>query len=233
GPTPITATRWVRHPGYNESDYNTWENDIGIIVIGSDVINFNSDNVQEICLPQDDINTDGQVMRVAGWGNTQRYGSLSFNSVLREASVLGANSMKPRSTFPIGSSIAALPLSGFVSVGDSGGPVMLNRNNWWTIVGVIQAQFLHNRAQNCDPSCPLFFTRVSQHLGWINEVIDENTFENTLPLPFLYNVQDSSLNSSHSNNQRDDENDEIFSELNENLRLLEAYLRKNKHDELK
>ncbi|RWR98603.1 chymotrypsinogen B-like protein [Dinothrombium tinctorium] len=175
----------------------TWENDIGMIVIASDVIDYDFDDVEEICLPEDNLNTDGQVMRVAGWD------------------------------------IAAYALSGFVSDGDSGGPLMLYRDGSWAIVGIIREHFVNNITQVCNPSCPSIYTRVSRHLGWINGVIDDNTFENTLPLPFPDNDQESTLNGSHSNYQMDDENAEFFLELNENLRLLEAYLRKNKHDELK
>ncbi|RWS06518.1 trypsin-1-like protein, partial [Dinothrombium tinctorium] len=168
GPPSTTATRWIRHPDFNESDVNTWENDIGMIVIASDVIDYDFDVVEEICFPEDNINTDGQVMRVAGWNN-------NTDSVLRETSVGGINSMH-LSSFPIGrhSSIC------------------------------LKEYFVNNLTQFCDPSCPSIYTRISRHLGWINGVIDDNSFENTLPLPFPYNDQESTLNGSHFNYQMDD-----------------------------
>ncbi|RWR98474.1 Chymotrypsinogen 2-like protein, partial [Dinothrombium tinctorium] len=68
-----------------------------------------------------------------------------------------------------------LGLTGFASYGDSGGPLMLQRDGSWTLEGVQSRICVNDYSQNCDPTCPAIFTRVENHLHWIYSIINENT----------------------------------------------------------
>ncbi|RWS05710.1 hypothetical protein B4U79_19081 [Dinothrombium tinctorium] len=91
--------------------------------------------------------------------------------VLREAVVVGLNSNSFSRNGCIGGSISALGLTGLTSSSDSGDPLMLQRNGIWTLVGVSRNFCGYDASQNCDPSCPLLVTRVSNYLDWINGII--------------------------------------------------------------
>lgn len=56
--------------------------------------------------------------------------------------------------------------------GDSGGPVLVFRDNRWILVGIIS--FGHDdhdlvmRKKKCNASMPFYFTKVSSYFNWIN-----------------------------------------------------------------
>ncbi|RWR99621.1 chymotrypsinogen B-like protein [Dinothrombium tinctorium] len=163
----ISAIRWYIHPNYNYYVESTWEHDIAIIEVKQGSIDFENDQVGQICLPEDHINTDGQEMITAGYGNPQRYGASYRNPRLREATVYGVNSTFFGLPNHVNGSITAVGFNGFLSFYDIGDPLMLERNGVWTLVGVARYICLNNESQNCDPRAPMLFTRVSNYLDWI------------------------------------------------------------------
>ncbi|RWR99045.1 chymotrypsinogen B-like protein, partial [Dinothrombium tinctorium] len=92
------------------------------------------------------------------------------------ASLVGQNCQTFAREYFIGGSIASLGLSGFASDGDSGSSLILQRNGRYTLVGVYSTICMNNETQNCDPSCPIIFTRVENHLHWIHSIINGNTY---------------------------------------------------------
>lgn len=138
------------HPQYDSKYLN---NDIAILKLDSPFTLNNFVNI--ICLPDANWDLQNTQMTVIGWGsvdggNTPR----SSSPILKEANVSQYNSADQ--IFGAGTPNA---VSCF---GDSGGPIVINVENKFYVVGLTSFG-----SEVC--KSPAYYTRVGYYLSWINE----------------------------------------------------------------
>jgi len=163
----IDSTQYVIHKDF--LDAKTFVlNDIAIIKLKKPV-NF-TDTIQPIRLPaQTDVVPDGTVLTAAGWGAASVDGNQStilMQVGLAKESDTSCNkglegAYDAKQMFCAGTQkLAACP-------GDSGGPVMFNNTNVYTLEGIVSWGGCNR------PGYPAagVFTRVTTYLPWINQQI--------------------------------------------------------------
>ncbi|KAG7177721.1 Proclotting enzyme-like 3 [Homarus americanus] len=167
GDTPSTNVRiadFRLHKDFNPRDFN---NDIAILVLEQPVI-YN-DFVIPICLPPSSQQFTGDTVTVAGWGAVKHEGPVS--SVLRKVSLPVWTNTDCDEAYdqPIRDSMIC---AGFPGGGrdacqdDSGGPMMVQVNGTWTIVGLVSFG-----VKCAEPGIPGVYTRVNYFLDWISDNI--------------------------------------------------------------
>ncbi|CAF1614987.1 unnamed protein product [Adineta ricciae] len=164
-PRTFTLEHACIHPGFN---HNTLLHDIAILKLKQPIIR--SSLVDTICLPGNEQTIDnGTRVWVAGWGSNAEYSS-SLNTLMH-------------------ADLQILPTSLCLSVestehqlcagwsdgkkdacrGDSGGPLMLYKNNRWYIVGIVSFGDGCSRANSGG-----IYTRVSAYHQWILQTMSSS-----------------------------------------------------------
>lgn len=168
----------IIHPQYIPRQHY---NDIAVIRL-KDPINFEN-NVQPICLPTaPEIRRKrllGREVTVTGWGDQDFGGKRA--SILREVNVRVINVSSCDKSYEEvrGASLPRGITRQFICAGvpeggkdacqrDSGGPLMLLENSAWILVGVVSFGFQCARAEY-----PGVYTRVTDYLDWLQEVVAE------------------------------------------------------------
>lgn len=135
--------------------------DIGVVTLGVNITY--TANIRPCCLSSSPaipfINTPGVI---AGWGETSAASIGSVSPLLQQAvvqvrdtSVCGFQTNNDTLCASFGA-ISTCPI-------DSGGPLMVNNNNLWTCVGIIDG-----RAPGCNNPIP--FTRISTYAAAITNI---------------------------------------------------------------
>lgn len=113
----------------------------------------------------------GERAIVVGFGATSNSGSISSNQYLSHVSVSVITNGDCSLAFPIVLQSSNICTSGFGSVGfcrgDSGGPLIVNRDNRQILIGV--ASF--NSALGCQSGLPNAYARVTSFMDFINRHI--------------------------------------------------------------
>ncbi|XP_004690243.1 PREDICTED: chymotrypsinogen B-like [Condylura cristata] len=127
-----------------------------------------SETVSPVCLPSAQDNFPaGSLCVITGWGRTHYHGDM-----LQQANVPLWSNAECVSLW--GSNITNTTIcvggSGFAACkGDSGSPVVCQKNGAWTLVGVVS--FV---SANCLTSFPTVCTRVTEFIPWIHDIITKN-----------------------------------------------------------
>ncbi|UJR28817.1 hypothetical protein I4U23_010041 [Adineta vaga] len=171
-PRTFTLEHTCIHPGFN---HNTLLHDIAILKLKQPVIR--SSLVDTICLPTDEQTIDnGTRVWVAGWGSNAEYSS-SLNTLMH-----ADLHMLPPSLCSSIESTEYQMCAGWTDGkkdacrGDSGGPLMLYKNNRWYIVGIVSFGDGCSRANSGG-----IYTRVSAYHQWILQIMSSSS-SSTVPL---------------------------------------------------
>lgn len=162
-------------------------NDIGLIKLKRKV-NLSRPEVALICLPDLKLKNEqvnnGDDLLVVGWGTyAEEYTRSKFTPEnLRQVILTALDSMSlecnsgekgknwDQTNIICAHSNEKNKKSG-TCTGDSGGPVVMYRNNRWILVGIVSyGDFIkdeHSNARKCDASRPSYFVKVSSYLDYI------------------------------------------------------------------
>ncbi|XP_034425173.1 chymotrypsinogen A-like isoform X2 [Hippoglossus hippoglossus] len=173
GSNPNEVSRTIAqvkcHPSYNS---RTYENDICLLKLSSPV-NFTT-YIQPVCLAGANSTIhSGLITWVAGWGNTRPFG-WSPSNTLQEANltIVGNKECRCNNRFLITDKMicAGVRAGGIDSCqGDSGGALVRKVGSGWTAVGIVSF------GDGCaKPNTPGIYTRVSEYMGWISNIIGSN-----------------------------------------------------------
>ncbi|XP_047471300.1 venom protease-like [Penaeus chinensis] len=148
------------HSNFNS---RTFENDIALLILGQPVT-FNK-HVRKICLPPAGESFINRRATVTGWGALAYQGPVSpvLNKV--ELPIWDNERCDAAYDQPIRSTMlcAGLPEGGQDSCqDDSGGPLMVEINNNWAVVGIVSFG-----TRCAEPGKPGVYTRVNSFLDWI------------------------------------------------------------------
>ncbi|NXV39219.1 FA7 factor, partial [Rissa tridactyla] len=165
----IGVERSWTHPHYDSNDYN---GDIALLYLSGDVI-FN-EYALPICLPSPGLaallGEEGRVGMVSGWGATHDRGStLRFLMKVRlpivamETCQRATDRLVTDNMFCAGYRAEAAD----ACKGDSGGPFTMSYHNTWFLLGIV------SWGEGCAEEGKYgVYTRVSNYLPWIKEVVE-------------------------------------------------------------
>ncbi|KAJ8720329.1 hypothetical protein PYW07_012372 [Mythimna separata] len=165
GGTRVTTSDVVVHPSYNTANIN---NDIAVIRLPTNVGFSNS--IRPIALPSGFdlwMTFAGSWAVVAGFGRTSDQ-STSVASVISQANVQVVNEVDCQGIygpeFVTHSTICTSGLGGVgPCIGDSGGPLILNRNTGPILIGVVS--FVSGAG--CQAGLPAAYARVTSFNSWL------------------------------------------------------------------
>merc|ERR1712032_1480519 len=169
------------HRGFRQSDRSIFALDIGLLILQGDAIL--STEVWPICLYHPELNASlRSELTVAGWGRTETErnpSELRFTKLTKvPASVCEREWSKELQKNPnpllrsgmkiLGSQFCAGDVNRLsdACLGASGGPIMVELNNRWYLVGVTSAG-----SPRCKSTPPGLYTRVSSFWPWLAENI--------------------------------------------------------------
>ena len=153
----------INHPNFTEKQGVIQGGDICLMKLDSPVSINNY--VQPICLPAANIDLTGKSLIVAGFGSTSATNIIS-SAILREGVFQEVN-VCTTSMFNKADKICLKSNNAQICIGDSGGPLMLNQNGMYYIVGVCST----GEGKTCFP--PFIHTRVSAYLTWIRQYVKD------------------------------------------------------------
>uniref|UniRef100_T1JFG4 Peptidase S1 domain-containing protein n=1 Tax=Strigamia maritima TaxID=126957 RepID=T1JFG4_STRMM len=164
---------------------NGFYNDIAILKLSAPIKQF-TDYIKPICLPTDKMkneNTIGEFATIAGWGS-EFYGGAE-SGVLKQAELpIWDNADCDRVfTQKIENIFVCAGLADGgkdACQGDSGSPLMIQRDNRWIQYGIVS--FGEKCAQAGSPGV---YTRLTEFLPWITENISNNPSSNQNEYLFL------------------------------------------------
>ncbi|NWV57138.1 FA7 factor, partial [Daphoenositta chrysoptera] len=159
---------WI-HPHYNSNNYN---GDIALLYLSSAAVL--NEYVIPICLPSPNLaallSEEGRVGMVSGWGATHERGSTLRFLMKVQLPIVGLERCQQAmdrlltdSMFCAGHSTAAAD----ACKGDSGGPFTVPHHNTWFLLGIV------SWGEGCAEQGKYgVYTRVSNYLPWIKEVVE-------------------------------------------------------------
>ncbi|KAG8524915.1 Chymotrypsinogen B, partial [Galemys pyrenaicus] len=154
------------NPGFTRHNYS---NDITLLKLATPV-NI-SNIVSPVCLPSAQDNfTIGSLCVTTGWGRTSVLGTGA--NKLQQATVpllstADCNNLWQR-VFP--GTIVCTGSRGLTAcMGDSGSPLVCQKDGAWTLVGVVS--FVTG---TCRTNLPTIYTRVTEFMPWIQEILTQN-----------------------------------------------------------
>ena len=164
----------IYHPGWSSPDLS---NDYALIEL-KQAVPF-SQAIAPVCLPMNDQeNFANDIGTIVGWGITE-LGQLS--SVLREAEVFILSNitcyetLKPYGILPDANIICIQGSPQGVNQttcnGDSGGPLMVQKNGKFIHVGLTS----YGLSAECSTDLPTMFSRTTSILEWISAVISSTS----------------------------------------------------------
>nr|XP_060624109.1 coagulation factor VII-like [Anolis sagrei ordinatus]XP_060624110.1 coagulation factor VII-like [Anolis sagrei ordinatus] len=168
----VKVRQFWKHPQYDSTNYN---NDIALIRLTSDVV-F-TQHVFPICLPSSNlasllIEEQSQGM-VSGWGATHAKGRLTRFLMKVKLPLVSMDTCRQSTEKPITDNMFC---AGYAEEGrdacegDSGGPFAAAYRNTWYLLGIV------SWGEGCaDVGKYGVYTRVSNYIPWIKEVIESET----------------------------------------------------------
>merc|ERR1712106_117166 len=161
-----------RHPEFTDRDSH-FRNDLAILTLEK-ATKFN-EAIRPVCLPSPDAQDfTGLNATALGWGDTDGDELIdAWAHVLQEVElpILGHEECDARfARIPIKAEkeICAAPFDGGrdTCTGDSGGPLLVQENNHWTVIGLVSWG-----PTRCGSGVPGVYTRVDGFLDWIWDII--------------------------------------------------------------
>ncbi|CAG5030888.1 unnamed protein product [Parnassius apollo] len=156
-----------RHPEFN---WNTYQNDIGLVKMAHNA--HYSDYIRPICLPRNDfleqINAGTQLV-TAGWGsNDVNHRDVKKDALLPYVPMKTCRRSLSTMTLTNKQICAGGGPSEQTCVGEFGGPLMFQNDDYYIAVGVLSYRFGQCRVVNL----PGVYTNVYEYLEWINSMME-------------------------------------------------------------
>ncbi|CAL4064833.1 unnamed protein product [Meganyctiphanes norvegica] len=157
------------HPQF---DARTFEYDLALLRF-YEPVNFQP-NIIPICIPQDDYNFISNTGYVSGWGRLYEDGPLP--SIMQKVPVPVITNQECEAMYKVAGYVEHIPqifiCAGYEAglkdscEGDSGGPMVIQRDGVWNLAGVISWGI------GCAlPNQPGVYTRISAFREWIEKII--------------------------------------------------------------
>ncbi|CAK1589512.1 unnamed protein product [Parnassius mnemosyne] len=164
----IIPIEWSkRHPEFN---WNTYQNDIGLVKLAHNV--QYSDYIRPICLPRTDYLQQisaGTHLLSAGWGsNDVNYNDVKKDAVLPYVPMKICRHSLSTMTLTNKQICAGGEPSQQTCVGDYGGPLMFQTDDYYIAVGVLSYRLGGCGVENL----PGVYTNVYEYLDWINSMME-------------------------------------------------------------
>ncbi|XP_039487778.1 chymotrypsin BI-like [Drosophila santomea] len=153
---------------HNEWDTNLSVNDIALIKLPISLI-FN-DYIKAVQLPNPEVQYQFSEAISSGWGDVDDKGNMDPKLKYYNPQILSDRECEHwykssiTSAFPA-SLICIAPNENRPCRGDSGSPLVIRQESNLVLLGI--TSFIIG--ENCGPSYPVLFTRVSSHLTWIRD----------------------------------------------------------------
>lgn len=176
----VAAEEIIPHPDYQRHDLSNFDADLAVIRLKKKVT-YNK-FIKPICLWEGDTDIrqiEQERGTVVGWGKNGKTTSTSKPllglqlEIVSESTCLRADPafqyMTSNRTFCAGNVDGSGPCNG-----DSGGPLMIERNGRWYLRGIISTSLLDPKTRSCDLGKYVVFTDVAKFHTWIIEQIDNN-----------------------------------------------------------
>ncbi|XP_064097051.1 phenoloxidase-activating factor 3-like isoform X1 [Macrobrachium nipponense] len=170
----VKVDSYIVHPEYSIKGYGE---DIALVKLKEPVDLTAYKEIKPACLPKDDSNTyEGYNGIVAGWGVQDYNDGSSYPDVLMEVSVpildTKCNGYNPSFKITKKMMCAGYKKGGKDACsGDSGGPMVVNENGIYTLVGIVSL------GEGCaEPNAPGIYTRVSKYLDWIAQNTNDASY---------------------------------------------------------
>ena len=179
-----TVSKVIFHENYNHRDPN---NDIALIKLSKRVVLSRS--VYPICLPESPFLANSIINKfgfVAGWGRSDPEAIFVTNqnrklhhTVLK---VINGDELCSRhlQSFDYSNLYCAydanITKSSNVCIGDSGGPLMIYRENKYYIYGIVSFVFTFFDSEGkckCYTQAPSYFTKVPHCIDWLAKILIE------------------------------------------------------------
>ncbi|XP_054934371.1 chymotrypsinogen A-like [Dermacentor andersoni] len=168
--TGVRAHKIIAHPRFVKRDEIV--HDVALVKLPVD-LEFHR-FMKPVCLPTHKMDVAGKILVVAGWGRTE-WGNTSKS--LRRAEVVGLTdelcqdelrTVRNRKHATPGPVICAFGIGTGACRGESGGPLTLRGDDGKTLqLGIVAAG-----KDECPPSRPPFYARVSSHIEWIEKALN-------------------------------------------------------------
>lgn len=150
-------------------------NDIALMKL-AEKVDFSSLYINRVCLPEGNLKVDGEILTVAGWGDTVTGDGKHIPDLLKhtdlEAKTDDYCKKQWGSRMWDGSQmLCAEAPNTSPCVGDSGGPLFMtdDADGHQTQVGVVSFG-----EKTCSGPRPPVFTRVSNYMDWIKKTVSSN-----------------------------------------------------------
>lgn len=165
----VGVRQYWTHPQYDSNNYN---NDIALMRLSSDVV-F-SQHIIPVCLPSPTLATllteEGTLGMVSGWGATHAKGRLTRFLLKVQLPVVSMETCRRSTEKLITDNMFCAGYEEEVQdacKGDSGGPFVVAYRGTWYLMGIV------SWGEGCGEAGKYgAFTRVSNYIPWIKEVID-------------------------------------------------------------
>ncbi|XP_047989851.1 uncharacterized protein LOC125229114 [Leguminivora glycinivorella] len=160
----IHPDRIAKHPRYNRDELH---NDIAMMRLSSAAPY--TDYIRPICVPRFNINSgkfEGTPLTVAGWGQTES-GQPSTIKLHTQVAQVPLN--KCRRHYPDiteGQLCAAGKNGQDTCMGDSGGPIMMERDGIFYLIGLVSGK---RSDAGCGSPVPTMYTNVFAYTKWIQD----------------------------------------------------------------
>uniref|UniRef100_T1IVS7 Vitamin K-dependent protein C n=1 Tax=Strigamia maritima TaxID=126957 RepID=T1IVS7_STRMM len=148
-------------------------NDIGLIKL-RDAVTFN-EFMKPPCFPRPNLNYDGQLARVAGWGRVFEGGSQSDLLMKVDLPILSLKECK--NAYGVNIIQSSFICAGFNEggkdscEGDSGGSLVWQNQSRWYLIGLVSWGIGCAR-----PNSPAPYTRVDKYYDWLDQHMPNVTF---------------------------------------------------------
>ncbi|XP_028931419.1 chymotrypsinogen 2-like [Ornithorhynchus anatinus] len=148
----------------------TIRNDITLLKLASPA--HLTDTVSPVCLPQAGQDFPaGSTCVTTGWGKTKHNALLTPKKLQQAALPLLSNEeCKEFWGSKISDVMICAGASGVSScMGDSGGPLVCEKDGAWTLVGIVSWG-----SGTCSTSTPAVYSRVTELMSWVQDILDAN-----------------------------------------------------------
>ncbi|XP_023161681.1 tryptase isoform X2 [Drosophila hydei] len=166
------ARRIVMHPEYSSRLQLQPDADIALITLDSPVI-FN-DIISPICLWETaETETEAEIGSIAGWGTDENGNSMTRYPRVVDAKIatVGECARRWKVQKILDRTLCAGNLDGSgPCLGDSGGGLMIKRNNRWLLRGVVSLGE-RSTVDHCNNNQYVLYCDLAKHMTWIRQYI--------------------------------------------------------------
>uniref|UniRef100_A0A6B0V6Y0 Putative trypsin-like serine protease n=1 Tax=Ixodes ricinus TaxID=34613 RepID=A0A6B0V6Y0_IXORI len=159
----LSVKALYRHRHFNATTYN---HDIAMLVLSTSMTLGTTS--KHICLPSGNHTLDNQKAIVVGWGSTHEKAKYETSELRYTTQTVWPSDKcrKKLKNFNQNTQICAYDRYSDACVGDSGGPLMIQKGEAFELIGLVSNGIGCNR-----PDMPGGYTRITRYLKWIHKAI--------------------------------------------------------------